>query len=172
MHGKIPYLFDCLADPVAHLLLLKSSMATDIVLSFGIDMSSVLRSPSVNKVKTFSIFLCPNNGLKFYKRRLQISTLGRWYRGCNSNSTSLPHCKCRAYLFLLYLLAKLINNNDKSKEILVIFPLSKNTIFQKGLFVEFLNAIFKALFIQAPYSSCQDDLNDTSLLLKKVFNLV
>ena len=153
MHGKIPYLFDCLADPVAHLLLLKSSMATDIVLSFGIDMSSVLRSPSVNKVKTFSIFLCPN-------------------RGCNSNSTSLPHCKCRAYLFLLYLLAKLINNNDKSKEFLVIFPLSKNTIFQKGIFVEFLNAIFKALFIQAPYSSCQDDLNDTSLLLKKVFNLV
>ena len=32
MHGKIPLLFDCWADPVAHLLLLKSSMAKGSIL--------------------------------------------------------------------------------------------------------------------------------------------
>ena len=30
MHGKIPKLFDCWADPVPHLLLLKSSMANSL----------------------------------------------------------------------------------------------------------------------------------------------
>ena len=30
MHGIIPQLFDCWADPVAHLLLLKSSMAHSV----------------------------------------------------------------------------------------------------------------------------------------------
>ena len=30
MHGNIPYMFDCWADPVVHLLLLKSSMAEAI----------------------------------------------------------------------------------------------------------------------------------------------
>ena len=35
MHGIIPQLFDCWADPVAHLLLLKSSMIESFELCTG-----------------------------------------------------------------------------------------------------------------------------------------
>ena len=50
MHGIIPQLFDCWADPVAHLLLLKSSMATlDMTIAYVKMFGKLLKSSDASK---------------------------------------------------------------------------------------------------------------------------